>query len=119
VSDDDPVQGVITTTMQADSGWEIGHVIIYGEDTRTAVLVEIVGIIEPTIPPNDPFWTLQTIFHQFIFFFSDVDSRVETTFIVHPDDYMAHISPAQETTFYRWRLMLDREHVDCGRSACA
>jgi hypothetical protein len=114
VSDDDPVQGVITTTMQADSGWEIGHVIIYGEDTRTAVLVEIVGIIEPTIPLNDPFWTLQTIFHQFIFFFSDVDSRLETTFIVHPDDYMAHISPAQETTFYRWRLILDRRTLTVG-----
>lgn len=108
-SDDDaPLQGVITATMQADTGWELGEIIVYGEDAESAVPVEIVGIVEPTLPRDDPFWVGQTIFEQFIFYFTAIDSRMESSFIVHPDDYVAYITPAQTATFHRWRVTIDR-----------
>lgn len=108
------IEAVITTSMQADTGWNIGHKLIYGEERDAAVMVEIVGIVEETLPQSDPFWADQHIFEEFTFFFTAIDSRQERSFIVSEEGYLEYMQAAQETTFFNWRIILERSTIRAG-----
>lgn len=108
------VEAVITATMQEDSGWQLGKTLIYGEDTDSAIFVEIVGIVAPTLPQDDPFWTGQFIFEEFTFFFTSIDSRQERSFIFAEADYLDSVRAAQERTQFNWRIVIDRTAISAG-----
>lgn len=108
------VEAVITDTMQADAGWQVGQRLVYGEDFNTAVTVEIVGIVAPQIPRSDPFWEGQTIFEAFTFFTSAIDSREERSFIVTQADMTEYLNAAHETTRHLWRILLEPDAIGAG-----
>ncbi|MCA9916028.1 MAG: hypothetical protein KC496_21885, partial [Anaerolineae bacterium] len=105
------VEALITTGMQADSGWEVGKVLIYGEDRNTAIHIEIVGIAQPNLPEDHPFWEGQYLFDEFTFYFTDIDARQERGIIVPVEDYLGSVQDAGAGTIFNWRIIIDRESI--------
>jgi len=102
------VEALISSGMQADSGWEVGEILIYGEDRNTATPVEIVGIVEPKLAEDDPFWAGQYIFEEFTFYFTAIDARQERGLIVTEADYLSSIQDKHEGDHFNWRITFDR-----------
>lgn len=85
----------------------VGSRFIVGEDPFTAITVEVTGIVEPALPPDDPFWDGQVrLFGQIVPLSIDFE-RVEFAFIVSEADFETKISPAIQERQYIWRLGLD------------
>lgn len=104
-------EAAITATMQEESGWEVGKILIYGEDPATAIYVEIVGVLAPILSMDDPFWAGQFVFEEFTFFFTDIDARQERGLIVTEADFMGAIQDAGAEAHHNWRIVLDRRSI--------
>ncbi len=90
----------------------VGSRFIVGEDPFTAITVEVTGIVEPTVPPDDPFWDGQArLFGQIVPLSIDFE-RVEFAFIISEADFEAKITPAIQEQQYVWRLGMDYGELD-------
>ncbi|MEM9954603.1 MAG: ABC transporter permease [Chloroflexota bacterium] len=106
------VQALITRSLADDSDWDIGERFIYGESVSNAITVEIVGIVEPSIPQSDPFWERQIIFNQLLVAVSAIDVRFDHGFITLEEDFQNFIVPRQENTQFTWRVQFDRTAIN-------
>ncbi|MEL6306509.1 MAG: ABC transporter permease [Chloroflexota bacterium] len=106
------VQAIITRSLADDADWDVGERFIYGQSVADAITVEIVGIVQPAIPVDDPFWERQEIFEQILFALSAIDVRNDTAFITLEDDFQEFIVPRQADTQYIWRMQFDRTSIN-------
>ncbi len=55
------VEAVVTVQAAAEAGVEVGNRIVVGARPERTAIVRIVGLVEPALPPGDPFWEGQRI----------------------------------------------------------
>src|SRR5690606_1616810 len=74
--------------------------------------VEIVGIVEPNLPKDHPFWDGQGDVFGFINAVTDNTERIEFSVIMTESDFNTRIQRALDFgSRYTWRINLDRESV--------
>ena len=50
------VEAVVTAASADEANLEVGNRIVVGAERETTAIVHIVGIVEPTLPADNPFW---------------------------------------------------------------
>jgi len=55
------VEAVVTAQAAAEAGVEVGNRVVVGDDPGATAIVRIVGLVEPALSPDDPFWEGQRI----------------------------------------------------------
>ncbi len=107
------VEAVISTTAAEEARIEVGNRFIVGaEPTGPTAIVRVVGLVEPALPLEDPFWEGQRIVVEGqIVPISLIEERFDFGVIVPEGAFEDWIAPATEGNTYIWKLTTNLEVV--------
>ncbi len=109
------VEAVITRQSAEEADLEIGNRIVIGQDIDTTAIVRIVGIVEPALPAEDPFWEgMRVVLTGQYVPINALQERYDFALIVPEGAYDDWVAPATAGNTYEWRLKLspDVVHAD-------
>ncbi|MAU13309.1 MAG: hypothetical protein CL607_26055 [Anaerolineaceae bacterium] len=111
------VEAVVLPRMTEMDRAYIGQQFILGEDSDTAITVEVVGIVDALLPETAPYWEGMTIFDVVNTPVGD-NTRPDVSFIVSEDAYLEHVTVAVTDIdrIVMWRVMLNREWFTAARA---
>ncbi|MBN1966832.1 MAG: FtsX-like permease family protein [Anaerolineae bacterium] len=106
------VEAVISAAAAAESNLEVGNRVVVGVDSTRTAIVHIVGIVEPAIPLDDPFWEGQRVVvsgeNVPISLFEE---RYDFGLIVPDGAYEDWIMPNVDSSTFIWQLTTDPDIV--------
>ncbi|MGJ3239905.1 MAG: FtsX-like permease family protein [Anaerolineae bacterium] len=100
-SADDIVQAVITEASATEKDYAPGQRLIVGAEPRTAITVEIVGIVEPRLTSNHPFWLQQSMLEITDTYYTPTDVRGDLSFAVSASAFERLLAVTDEATYVR------------------
>lgn len=106
------VEAVILPGMTFLDRLTLGQRFEAGQDER--ITFEIVGIVEPALPEDHPFWLAMSIFEIVNTPIGNDNLRADATFIVPDASFYTDIVPAfgEDNVQYGWRALLARDNID-------
>ncbi len=107
------VEAVISTVAAAEARMEVGNRVVVGADAGGATtVVRIVGLVEPRLPLDDPFWEGQrlVILGRWVPI-SLFQERYDFGLIVPEGAFEDWIAPVVRGTTYVWTLHTDPDAV--------
>ena len=90
---DPQIQAVLSRSAAEAAGIKVGDRRVVGDGVENALTVEIVGLVEPSLDPNDMFWHGHTVLLNGEWTGYGDDQRFELGLIVHPDSFQ-HVGAA-------------------------
>lgn len=107
------VEAVISTVAAETANIEVGNRIVVGADaSETTAVVRIVGLVEPTLSMDDPFWEGQRIIVLGRWIpISLIEERYDFGLIVPEGAFEDWIAPTTQGNTYLWQLKTDSDVV--------
>lgn len=103
--DSDVVIEALTTTPNIEkSNTQLGDIIVFTNQSEESIRVQIVGIAEPALSPQNPFWEGQTMLNIFRTPLPNNDFRPDLTLAMRPsvyDQYLIEIIGGNPEYIYR------------------
>ncbi len=109
------VEAVITRQSAEESGIEIGNRLVIGEEIDATAIVRVVGIVEPVVPAEDPFWEgMRVVLTGEYVPINAFQERYDFALIVPEGAYDDWVAPTTAGNTYEWRLKLSPDvlHAD-------
>jgi len=104
------VEGMITATVAENVGLQVGDRLMIGNDIRRNAVVEITGIVEPTIDRFASYWRGKNSFLSGVFTPYPVDNtRYDFGIMVPSDTFDVWISPIVAQNEYSWEVEIDSQ----------
>lgn len=102
------VEAVITVTAAEEASIEVGNRIVVGAEWDRTAIVHIVGLVEPALPLDDPFWEGQRVVLTGQWTpISVMVERYDFGLIVPEGAYEDWIAPVTDGNTTIWRLKTD------------
>ena len=102
------IEAVMTPDIARTAGFEIGDHLVVGDNTDQALIVEIVGLVEPLLPPDDVFWHGHAVVQSGEWTPMGDDMRFDVGLIVPGEAFERWILPRNEpNVVYHWWLRAD------------
>jgi len=101
-TDSDIIEAVMTVATAEEGEYAIGHRFIMGGDPNDAITFEIVGLIEPLLAANSPFFIQQTMPFLTETYYTETDVRGDVSFAVTGEAFANQVlSVAEDETYVR------------------
>lgn len=110
------VEAVLTVEAAAEAGIEIGNRVVVGDEYTETAIVHIVGLVEPLVPLDDPFWEGQRVVVTGQFTpTGPFTERFDFGLIFSPgayEDWLAAVNTEGSTYLWRMETNPDAIHAD-------
>jgi hypothetical protein len=104
IMDEAQIEAVVSTEIAQTAGLKIGDYLVVGDSPDKALVVMIVGLVEPVLPPDNLFWHANAVVRTGEWTQIGDDMRFEVALIVPDESFERWIMPRHEpyVNYYWW-----------------
>ncbi|MCB9450167.1 MAG: hypothetical protein H6672_01940 [Anaerolineaceae bacterium] len=107
------VEAVLTVTAANSAGIQLGDMLVVGNHIDRTVTVKIVGLLEPSLDPSDPFWNgRQIVLAGALRPFGSMETRFDLGLVVTEQAFQEWVDPIAEMRDYAWWLEVNPDQLN-------
>lgn len=107
IMDEPHVEAILGVEPAAEAGLSVGSRFVLGMRSDQALTVEVVGLVEPALPPDDVFWSGQNIVLSGVWTPVGLERRYDIAPVFDEAVYDGKIAPLMKLSNYFWWLRVD------------